>query len=94
MIFLVIVLGLLLAVSVIFGAIQLKTRLKHQRVLVQMMYKIDTTLGIMQKLDLQGAFQAHDVVGQTFMLLTVALEQLRDYFIGKLNQNNGKEKDK
>lgn len=88
------VLGILLAISLVFGGIQLKARIKHENVLIQMMYKIETTLGIMQKLDLKGAFEAHDVVGQTFMLLTVAIEELRNYFIGKLNQKDGSKKGK
>ena len=94
MIWIIVILLTLLIISVIFGVIQLKTRLKHESVLVDVLYKIDQTLGIMRKLDLKGAFQAHDVVGQTFMLLTVTIEELRNYFIGRINQKNGKEKNK
>ena len=56
MIWIIVLLLILLIISVIFGVIQLKTRLKHESVLVDVLYKIDQTLGIMRKLDLKGAF--------------------------------------
>lgn len=86
MVGLVIILGLICIILLIFSVIQFKTRLKHQRVLVQMMYRAQRALDVMRRLDLRGAFQAHDQVGEAFMMMTVTIEQLRNYFASKLNE--------
>lgn len=54
------------------------------------MYRAQRALDVMRRLDLRGAFQAHDQVGEAFMMMTVTIEQLRNYFASKLNEEETK----
>lgn len=86
------ILIILLIISIIFGYIQLKARIKNQKILYEMLIKMNEALNIMRKVDKTGAFQAHDIVGQTFVLLVTAIQELRNYFVQKVG--NGKKKEK
>ncbi len=86
------ILIILLIISIIFGYIQLKARIKNQKILYEMLIKMNKALNIMRKVDKTGAFQAHDIVGQTFVLLVTAIQELRNYFVQKVG--NGKKKEK
>lgn len=79
---------LLLIVAIIFGYIQYKARLKHEKLLIQMLMRAQRALDVMRKLDLRGAFEAHDEVGEAFMMMTVTIEQLRNYFATKINEGS------
>lgn len=70
----------------VFGWFQYKARLRHEDIIVKMMYKVNTSLEIMRNLDLRGAFEAHDEVGEAFMLLTLTIEELRNYAIEQLTR--------
>ena len=85
-----IILSVLLIVSIIFGYFQFKARLKNEKMLFQMMLKIYKAVNIMRKVDLNGAFQSHDIVGQTFVLLTTAIQELRNYFAEKIGNEEKK----
>lgn len=85
-----IVLVILLIISLVFGYIQFKARLKNEKMLFQMMLKIYKAVNIMRKVDLNGAFQSHDIVGQTFVLLTTAIQELRNYFAEKIGNEEKK----
>lgn len=86
------ILIILLIISIIFGYIQLKARIKNQKILYEMLIKMNKALNIMRKVDKTGAFQAHDIVGQTFVLLVTAIQELRNYFVQKVG--NGKKEEK
>ncbi len=85
-----IILVILLIISLVFGYIQFKARLKNEKMLFQMMLKIYKAVNIMRKVDLNGAFQSHDIVGQTFVLLTTAIQELRNYFAEKIGNEEKK----
>lgn len=89
---LVTVLSVLLIISVIFGYIQYKARVKNQKIIYEMIIKMDKALQIMRKVDKTGAFESHDVVGQTFVLLVTAIEQLRNYFVGIVGNDENDQK--
>lgn len=86
------ILGILLIVVSVFAYIQFKARIKNEKMLYEMMVKMHKALLIMRKVDNSGAFQAHDVVGQTFVLLVTAIEELRNYFAGKIGNGEKEEK--
>ena len=77
-----IILSIFFVISISFGIIQYKARIKNQKIIYEMIVKMDKALQIMRKVDKTGAFEAHDIVGQTFVLLVTAIEQLRNYFVG------------
>lgn len=81
MILFTIILSIFFVISIIFGIIQYKARIKNQKIIYEMIVKMDKALQIMRKVDKTGAFEAHDIVGQTFVLLVTAIEQLRNYFV-------------
>lgn len=74
----------LLIILVIFGIVQLQARIKNQDMVFKVFQKMNKALNIMREIDRTGAFQAHDQVGETFMLLTGTLEQLRNYILEQL----------
>ncbi len=84
------ILGILLIMVSMFAYIQFKARIKNEKMLYEMMVKMHKALLIMRKVDNSGAFQAHDVVGQTFVLLTTAIEELRNYFAEKIGNEERK----
>lgn len=86
------VLLILFFIVSVFGYFQFKARMQHEYILEQMLIKMQKALMIMRHVDDSGAFQAHDVVGQTFSNLVLAIEQLRNYFVGKLGNGNKTEK--
>jgi len=51
-----IILSILLIVSIIFGYFQFKARLKNEKMLYEVLIKINKALMIMRKVDLNGAF--------------------------------------
>lgn len=87
-----IILSILLIVSIIFGYFQFKARLKNEKMLYEVLIKINKALMIMRKVDLNGAFQSHDVVGETFVLLVTAIQELRNYFVGKIGSETKNKK--
>lgn len=86
MILFTIIITLLFILAVVIAVIQFMARVKFERILYQMLLKSHKALMIMKTLDNKGAFQAHDQVGQTFMLLTQVIQELRNYFVGKIGE--------
>lgn len=75
---------ILLTISIVFGIIQYRARVKNQKTMLQMLYKVHKALMIMHQIDQTGAFQSDDEVGKVFLLITTTIEQLRNYFINKV----------
>lgn len=63
-----------------------------QKFIVSMFYKNSKALQIMRQLDLRGAFQAHDEVGEAFYLITQTIEELRNYLIENLSRKETSKK--